>query len=203
MRRKKIEEVTLITNKRGRQKKEVSEPVKPKKEKKIRRTNVEIANDMGIPIWHGRRVKYNTAIQLEKQIDEYFVNAPTHFVKGHDGSKVEKKLYTLRGLMLYCGLDEFEFEEMYKQEKFQKVLSRAKMAIGMTYEELLHGANPTGAKFALENLGWSSGKKDTTTVNINPLIQIMQNYGKKVAGIAIEDAQIVETKALTDGEEDN
>lgn len=138
---------------------------------------------------------------LEREIDKYFLSAPRQMVKSADGTKVEKPMYTLRGLILYCGLDEEEFNELAKKEKFRKVISRAKLVIGMSYEELLHTSNPAGAKFALENMGWTASKKEPSAVSINPFLQLIQNYGKKALpkNENIEDAEIIEMKDEEEG----
>lgn len=145
--------------------------------------------DKKIPDWHGRRYIFKTPQQLERRIDEYFKKAPITVVK-INGIPQERVIYTISGLKLSVGLDKETFEHYMKLDGFRQVLERAMLAVADCYEQQLHSDKPSGAVFALGNMGWSNGKNKEIQVSLNPFIQIMQKRARLKEGI--EDAEIVE-----------
>ena len=163
----------------------------------------ELVIDNGIekamPAWHGRKYLFKTPQQLERRIDEYFKSAPIKVIKTN-GIETERRIYTKRGLLLSVGMHEEEFDQYFKVDGFRQVLSRAMLVVGDCYEQLLHTDKPSGAIFALKNMGWSDTKKDEVKVTVNPFIQILQKRARIQEGI--EDAQIVEMKELPEYNEE-
>lgn len=48
-----------------------------------------------------------------------------------------------------------ELDNYADYDGFSDAVKRAKQIVANAYEERLHGSNPTGAIFALKNMGWS------------------------------------------------
>jgi hypothetical protein len=67
---------------------------------------------------------------------------------------------TLSGIMLACGIyTRNTFDEYGKKDGFSPLVKRAKALVAHAYEEKLSYEKPTGAIFALKNMGWSDGQR--------------------------------------------
>lgn len=95
---------------------------------------------------HGRPRKLQSPEQLKALTDEYLALC-----------KSEDRPVTLTGALNFMGiysratLDEYE----YRYEGFSEPCKRLRGLVAQAYEERLHGNSPTGAIFALKNMGWS------------------------------------------------
>ena len=95
--------------------------------------------------------------ELEKKIEEYFVATPLKT--------------TVCGLALFLGFASRQSVYDYKEkEDCAYIIKRALLRIQGNYELRLHGNNPTGAIFALKNMGW----KD------NPIIDNSKHYTTEI-----------------------
>ena len=82
---------------------------------------------------------------MESGIDEY--------VKAREQ---DDKPLTLTGALLAMGLySRSTLDEYEKRKGFSEPVKRLRAIVATAYEERLHGSNPTGAIFALKNMGWS------------------------------------------------
>lgn len=96
----------------------------------------------------GRPPIYDNPEELQAKAEEYFQSKP-------------QGKWTMTGLALFLGFDSrqslYDYEE---RERFSYIIKRAKLYIEMSYEEKLSGGSPTGAIFALKNMGWKD-KQET------------------------------------------
>jgi len=90
---------------------------------------------------NGRPPIYSDPNVLEKKIAEYF--------------NQQDEKYTITGLCLFCGFESRQsFYEYENKEEFTYIIKRARMLIENMYEQRLQTNAPTGAIFALKNMGW-------------------------------------------------
>lgn len=127
----------------------------------------------------GRPPIYATPEELQAKCDDYFewVKGESHSEKRtlthKDGSIEEQEVnvwdrvpepLTVTGLALHLGfcsrstLDDYE-----NKPEFSYIIKRARARVENGYEKALHAQSPTGAIFALKNMGW----KDKTEVDSN------------------------------------
>ena len=93
----------------------------------------------------GRPRKIESPERMEELIDEY-----------HAQCVADERPLTLTGLIRHMGLSSRQsLDEYAEYEGFSDPVKKAKLLVEMTYEERLHGNSPTGAIFALKNMGWS------------------------------------------------
>jgi len=96
----------------------------------------------------GRPPVFKSPADLEKKINEYFEYCSDSDV-----------IITICGLALYLGFYDrhslYDYQE--KREEFYPIIKRARLTVEEYYESRLSGTTPTGAIFALKNMGW----KDT------------------------------------------
>ena len=64
--------------------------------------------------------------------------------------------YLITGLALYLGFCSREALDAYgRRDEYHDVVKRLKAEVAAGYEGRLNGNSPTGAIFALKNMGWS------------------------------------------------
>ncbi len=102
----------------------------------------------------GRPRLYATAEELQEKIVEFF-----------DYCNETKMPVTISGLVLYTGFaDRSSFYDYEKNSLFTYTIKRAREAVAMHYEYKLNGDQfPTGAIFALKNLGWKAEEQTEST----------------------------------------
>jgi hypothetical protein len=84
----------------------------------------------------------------------------------------EKKPLTLTGLIRHMGLSSRQsLDEYAKYEGFSDPVKRAKLAVEEAYEERLHTQSPTGAIFALKNMGWTD-RQEISTPDLKPVSRV-------------------------------
>lgn len=89
----------------------------------------------------GRPAVYSSSIDLQNQVDKYFMSLDSK--------------PTITGLALYLGFESRQsFYDYEKNGEFSYTIKRARLRIENEYEKALHGNSPTGAIFALKNFGW-------------------------------------------------
>lgn len=93
----------------------------------------------------GHPPKFKTPEELQDKIDEYLKYI-----------KEEKSFTTITGLALYLGFESrqslYDYE---KKEEYSYIIKRAKLFVELGYELSLREGSPTGAIFALKNMGWA------------------------------------------------
>jgi len=93
----------------------------------------------------GRPRKIGSPEEFDRLVDEYMA----------DRTEREKPI-TLTGALLHLGLYARKSLDDYEgYEGFSLPVKRLRALVGQSYEERLHGNSPTGAIFALKNMGWS------------------------------------------------
>jgi hypothetical protein len=82
---------------------------------------------------------------MERMTDEYIAQR-----------NLEERPITLTGALLHMGIyDRHTLDEYGKREGFSPPVKRLRSLVADAYEARLHGNSPTGAIFALKNMGWS------------------------------------------------
>jgi hypothetical protein len=106
---------------------------------------------------------------LAKAIESYFTAADDI----PPGKKPEPP--TLAGLALYLGFNSKDDLDRYETKgRFKAVIKQARLRVMTYYESRLYAPNPTGAMFALKNMGWDVNAK----TDINP--QSIQSINVKL-----------------------
>jgi len=104
---------------------------------------------------------YNTPEELEAAIQDYFENGIKERTviigKAPNQQAVTLPVPTITGLVLHLGFESRQsFYDYEAKEGFTYTIKKARTLIEKEYEEMLQTAmSPTGAIFALKNLGWS------------------------------------------------
>jgi len=92
----------------------------------------------------GRPRSIKSPEQFDSLVDEYVAQCEERDVP-----------VTLTGMILHLGLSSRQSLDEYKNyEGFSDCVKRAKLYVELAYEMRLNGDKPTGAIFALKNLGW-------------------------------------------------
>jgi hypothetical protein len=123
----------------------------------------------------GRPRIYSSPEQMMIEINDYF----EHWLPGEyeeqtfitEEGAITKRVYsrepepaTVTGLCLYLGFsNRHTLDEYEKRDEFTHIIKYARMMVERAYENRLHGQAPTGAIFALKNMGW----KDKTEQELN------------------------------------
>jgi hypothetical protein len=135
----------------------------------------------------GRPPLYKSAEELQTQIRKYF-NTEAYIDlgftgKGKNRKRLQKYAPTISGLVLYCGFcNRASFYDLESNPEFTNTIKKARTMIEQYYERLLHGANCTGAIFALKNFGW----QDKTELEHTGEIKFTQMPAIKVSGKSLE-----------------
>lgn len=118
----------------------------------------------------GRPLEYETVDELQAKIDEYFDNIKGEFhfeaapVETDEDEGKDIKVWdrypeppTITGLTLFLGFESRQSFYDYKNKtEFSYTIKRARLKVENSYELfLIQSKNPTGAIFALKNLGWA------------------------------------------------
>ncbi|MDW0314058.1 MAG: terminase small subunit [Nitrososphaeraceae archaeon] len=146
----------------------------------------------------GRPRDYETPEELASNVLDYFTWCEGEF-KEVEVKKVNKKTgeesirkvkecirppesYTITGLCLFLGFESRStFDEQAKRSsEFSYIVKRAKMVVEQKYEKNLDSQSPTGAIFALKNMGW----KDKTEQDVTMDLGITWNEEKTYEGEA-------------------
>jgi hypothetical protein len=140
--------------------------------------------------------KYANASQMMQMINDYFV-----FVKGElqpasltETTKLNQRwlreptVPTLRGLAVFLEFKSIDELEQYEQKpKHCKSLRYARLKIEAAYEQMLF-EKPTGAIFALKNMGWSDNAA-TKQASVSKTFKVeITNSGPPPAGTEKEVA---------------
>lgn len=72
----------------------------------------------------------------------------------------EARPVTISGLTLFMGFATRQsFYDYGKAPEYERSVARARLIVADQYELRLHGQSPTGAIFALKNMGWSDQQR--------------------------------------------
>jgi DNA-packaging protein gp3 len=136
---------------------------------------------------YGRPRTYETPEELQTEVDAYF-----EYIKGEKQQNVleggliqevwlrQPEPATITGLALHIGFE--SRQSIYDYEKsgvFSYIIKNGRLRVECDYEKRLAGDKPTGAIFALKNMGWI----DKTETDLNHSGQVSWNetrtYQKK------------------------
>ena len=102
------------------------------------------------------------------------IQSPEQLLEGIEDYRVDCELkgepITLTGCLYSMGiysrgtLDEYE-----ARPGFSEPVKQLRAMVAMAYERRLHGQNPTGAIFALKNMGWTDRQEIDATITGNLL----------------------------------
>jgi hypothetical protein len=104
----------------------------------------------------GRPSKISSVEELEEKVNDYFENCPTKDVTVGD-AVVGVPVPTITGLALHLGFESRQsFYDYESKPEFAYAIKRARLMVENEYEMALQvSRSPTGAIFALKNMGWS------------------------------------------------
>ena len=101
----------------------------------------------------GRPPLFSTSEDLQNAVDGYF-----EYVKGEvDGEEIIRypENITITGLAVFLGFESRQSIYDYEKDgKFSYIIKKARLKVEQSYENRLHSNTPTGAIFALKNMGW-------------------------------------------------
>ena len=110
----------------------------------------------------GRPRIYESADELQGVIDQYFADA---------------EIKTVTGLALYLGFESRQsFYDYEKNNEFSYIIKKARLEVESAYEERLSGNSPTGAIFALKNMGWKDKTETEHSGNMSLIWQEQKTY---------------------------
>jgi hypothetical protein len=88
--------------------------------------------------------------------------------------------YTFAGLYLYLGVSKSKWAKLKKDPDYKDACDYAQTKMEEQYEQQLMKGNPTGAIFALKNMGWSDQAKiDLAVGEIVPVEQLLKGAKMK------------------------
>lgn len=102
-----------------------------------------------------RERPFQTPEEFDTLVDEYF----EYCLKTLLDNKIRSNWPTLHGLYLWLGFYDKRSVVAYLStaagKEYERSYRRARTLVADQYEQRLHGNTPTGAIFALKNMGWS------------------------------------------------
>jgi len=147
-------------------------------------------------------MEFDSALVVEKLIGLYFehIAGEFHFEEVPDkrDETTRKKVWdrdaeppTFTGLALYLGFDSRDaFTEYEHKGEFASTIKRGRLRIEVEYEKRLHQQSPSGAIFALKNMGWN--ERENSPLNNEPseplqvnIIEVGLNTASSETDVAI------------------
>jgi hypothetical protein len=89
--------------------------------------------------------------------------------------------YTFAGLYLYLGVSESKYKRLKKDPEYRDAIDYAHAKMQEQYEQKLMTTSPTGAIFALKNMGWSDTAKIEMAVDGQMSVEQLLKGGKMKA----------------------
>ena len=112
----------------------------------------------------GRPPKFETPEQLETAVKEYF-------------DDVTNKPFTITGVALWLGFaDRQSLYDYQERDQYSCIIKELRTRVENGYEKRLFENNPTGAIFALKNMGW----KDKTETELSGGLEVKQITGMEI-----------------------
>lgn len=110
----------------------------------------------------GRPAFFEDPEAFQAKVEEYFVwvLGEREWVVNEAGEREERVKRagchtTVTGLALFLGFESRQSIYDYETKgEFAYIIKKARMRVEEGYEQRLHGTTPTGAIFALKNMGW-------------------------------------------------
>lgn len=117
----------------------------------------------------GRPAHFDNAEELKIEADKYFESIK------------DVEYPTVTGLALYLGFE--SRQSVYDYEKngeFSYIIKRARLMVENGYEKELRSDKPTGAIFALKNMGWVD-KQEVESTNVNYNAEVTKEEAKTIS----------------------
>ena len=89
--------------------------------------------------------------------------------------------YTFAGLYLFLGVSERKYRTLKKDPEYKDAIEYAQAKMQEQYEQRLMTSQPTGAIFALKNMGWSDTAKIEMAVDGQMSVEQLLKDGKMKA----------------------
>lgn len=133
------------------------------------------------------KLPFSTKAQLTALIDQYFNLTEGDFYEDKPIAAGKKTVpakpstiarnaqsATLTGLAFHLGFNSRRgFYEYERRGRFSEILQRARLRVESAYERKLHYQSPTGAMFALRNMGWADKPDEKgMLIDINGALRI-------------------------------
>lgn len=130
----------------------------------------------------GRPPKFDNPEALQAKVDDYFIWVLGEKETVKNDKQEDTEVYkrspcytTITGLAIFLGFE--SRQSIYDYEKdgtFSYIIKNARLRVEEQYEQRLHGTTPTGAIFALKNMGWKdkveTGFTDNEGKDVQPQI---------------------------------
>lgn len=127
----------------------------------------------------GRPAHFENGDQLRSKVEEYYTYLSGDYVdvklSDDEGNSFTERKYTrhpedptITGLALFLGFE--SRQSVYDYEKngeFSYIIKNARLRVEHGYEKSLKSDKPTGAIFALKNMGWTDKMELDNNVNLN------------------------------------
>jgi hypothetical protein len=109
----------------------------------------------------GRPLRIPTPEEFERLVDEYLAECAAR-----------DKPVTITGALIHLGLSSRTSLLDYEgREGFSEPVKRLRLQVENAYESRLHGNSPTGAIFALKNMGWEDrSQREISGAENGPLV---------------------------------
>ena len=118
----------------------------------------------------GRPPFYSDPIELQKKIEDYFINCPDKKTIVVGDGTIDISIFSICGLAYFLGFESRQSFYAYEDKiEFSYIIKRARLRIEMKYEQNLQFNNATGSIFALKNMDWSDKSEIEHNVNIPQL----------------------------------
>lgn len=103
----------------------------------------------------GQPPKFGTPEKMQVSIDKYFDDPPCRVLVTKDGEQIKVPCVTITGLALHLGFSSRQsLHDNEKRDGFSYIIRKARTRVENSYEMNLHTSQPTGAIFALKQMGW-------------------------------------------------
>jgi len=112
----------------------------------------------------GRPPMFETPEEMQAKIDAYFNGGANKRQVVTLNGILEVPALTMSGLAYFLGFTSRQgLYEYDNYDEFSDIFKKARLRIEMNYEERLAEGKPTGAIFALKNMGWEDRTKSELT----------------------------------------
>ena len=134
-----------------------------------REDNGDFAKNNTFGVGNGRPPIFSDPDELAKKIDQYIDNCPdTKTCYNSEGIGHEEKIPSISGLGYFLGFESRQSMYDYKNKDngFSYIIKRAMFYMEKHYEQIMQGKAPTGAIFALKNMGWRDKTEVDNTIKV-------------------------------------
>jgi len=140
---------------------------------------------------------FKTARKLANKAEAYFRYIEGEYLTEAKSGK-EQKIYTrdaepatITGLALFLGFTSRQELEDYEQSgEFGFVIRRSRLQVEALYEKKLHQQSPSGAMFALKNMGCNE-KTDDRPINEKQIVSLKIEIVDSGPKIAQNEAEVL------------